>query len=92
MEPMLDTYNDNSVLQATCQTVGNPMLADMAAAYAETRSEQELKLVQSQSTAARVGATPTVPMRTIISALRDRTATLQAECLLEIYPRTPGTG
>jgi SAM dependent carboxyl methyltransferase len=89
MEPMLDTYNDNSVLQATCQTVGNPMLADMAAAYAETRLEQEVKLVRIAEYGCSGGRNSYGPMRTIISVLRERTATLQAECLLEDLPTNP---
>src|SRR4029453_2559339 len=89
MEPMLDTYNDNSALQATCQTVGNPLLADMATAYADGRSERELKLVRIAEYGCSGGRNSYGPMHTIISALRNRTATLQAECVLEDLPTNP---
>jgi SAM dependent carboxyl methyltransferase len=89
MEPMLDTYNDNSALQATCQTVGNPLLADMATAYGDSRSERELKLVRIAEYGCSGGRNSYGPMHTMISTLRNRAATLQAECLLEDLPTNP---
>jgi hypothetical protein len=89
MEPMLDSYNDNSALQATCQRVGNPILASMATGYAEGRSESELKFVRIAEYGCSGGRNSYEPMRTVLSALRGESPHLRAECVLEDLPSNP---
>jgi hypothetical protein len=86
MEPMLDSYNDNSALQATCQTVGNPMLASMATTYGAGRSKEELQVVRIAEYGCSGGRNSYGPMRTMISALRSSSPALRAECVLEDLP------
>jgi gibberellin A4 carboxyl methyltransferase len=85
MEPMLDSYNDNSALQATCQTVGNPMLASMASTYAD-KSKEALQVVRIAEYGCSGGRNSYAPMHTMISALRSRSPALRAECVLEDLP------
>ena len=88
MEPMLYSYNDNSVLQATCQQIGNPMLEKMAAAYADQNS-RDPKNVRIAEYGCSGGRNSYAPMKTIIAALRNRTPDLHAECILEDLPSNP---
>ena len=86
MEPMLDSYNDNSVLQATCQTVGNAMLARMAATYRAGKSKEALPVVRIAEYGCSGGRNSYAPMHTMISALLSRSPALRAECVLEDLP------
>lgn len=86
MEPMLDSYNENSALQATCQTVGNPVLASMATSYAEGKSNQELKFVRIADYGCSGGRNSYGPINVMMSALRSRAPDLRAECVLEDLP------
>ena len=86
MEPMLDSYNDNSALQATCQTVGNPMLVNMATTYGECKSKDELKFVRIAEYGCSGGRNSYGPMHMMISALRSRSPALRVECVLEDLP------
>jgi SAM dependent carboxyl methyltransferase len=86
MEPMLDSYNDNSALQATCQTVGNPMLVSMATTYREGKSKEKLKFVRIAEYGCSGGHNSYKPMHAMISALRSRSPALRAECVLEDLP------
>jgi hypothetical protein len=86
MEPMLDSYNDNSALQATCQTVGNPMLASMATTYGAGKSKEELKVVRIAEYGCSGGRNSYGPMHMMILALRSRTPALHTECVLEDLP------
>jgi hypothetical protein len=86
MEPMLDSYNDNSALQATCQTVGNPMLARMATTYGADKSKEALQFVRIAEYGCSGGRNSYAPMHTMISALRSLSPALRAECVLEDLP------
>src|SRR5262245_21609533 len=85
MEPMLDSYNDNSALQATCQTVGNPMLAHMASAYG-AGLPKDASVVRVAEYGCSGGRNSYAPMHTIVSALRRERPELRAECVLEDLP------
>lgn len=89
MEPMLDSYNDNSTLQATCQRVGNPILASMATSYAEGKPESELKFVRIAEYGCSSGRNSYEPMQMVLSALRNKSPNLRAECVLEDLPSNP---
>ena len=89
MEPMLVSYNDNSTLQATCQTVGNPMLTDMATAYGAGKSKEQLKVVRIAEYGCSGGRNSYGPMHRLISALRSSSPALRAECVLEDLPSNP---
>lgn len=84
LEPMLDTYNENSALQATCQKVGNPLLAEMAAAYAADRASQ--KLVRIIEYGCSGGRNSHAPLHAVLEALWQRSPSLQAECIWEDLP------
>jgi hypothetical protein len=86
MESMLDSYNDNSALQATCQTVGNPLLARMATTYGAGKSKEALQVVRIAEYGCSGGRNSYAPMHTMISALRSRSPALRAECVLEDLP------
>jgi hypothetical protein len=87
MEPMLDTYNENSALQATCQTVGNPMLASMADAYGETQNG--IHLVRIAEYGCSGGRNSYGPMEAMIGRLHVKRPGLRAECVLEDLPSNP---
>jgi SAM dependent carboxyl methyltransferase len=89
MEPMLDTYNDNSALQATCQEVGNPMLATMAAAYGAGLPKQDRPVVRLAEYGCSGGRNSYAPMHAMLSALRREVPGLRAECVLEDLPSNP---
>ena len=61
MEPMLESYNDNSALQATCQTMGNLMLASMATTYGAGKSKEALKAVRIAEYGCSAAVTPMGP-------------------------------
>ncbi len=86
MEPMLDSYNDNSALQATCQTVGNPMLARMASTYGAGKLKEALQVVRMAEYGCSGGRNSYAPLHTMISALRSQSPALRAECVLEDLP------
>jgi hypothetical protein len=86
---MLDTYNANSTLQATCQQVGNPMLERMADAYAAGKTGHELKFVRLADFGCSGGRNSFEPMRSILSPLSRRAPGLRAECVLEDLPSNP---
>jgi hypothetical protein len=86
MEPMLDSYNDNSVLQATCQAVGNPMLAHMATTYAAGVPREGSPVVRLAEYGCSGGRNSYAPMHTMISALRHQSPGVRAECVLEDLP------
>lgn len=88
MEPMLYSYNDNSALQATCQRVGNPILADMAAQYAHGRNG-DLRRARIAEYGCSGGRNSYAPMHAMISALRATHPELPAECVLEDLPSNP---
>jgi gibberellin A4 carboxyl methyltransferase len=85
MEPMLDSYNENSALQATCQTVGNPMLAHMASTYGAglPKDAAGVRLAEYGCSG---GRNSYAPLHTIVSALRRARKDLVAECVLEDLP------
>jgi hypothetical protein len=85
MEPMLDSYNDNSALQATCQGVGNPMLAHMASTYG-AGLPKDVPVVRLAEYGCSGGRNSYAPMHTIVSALRRERPELRAECVLEDLP------
>lgn len=89
MEPMLFSYNDNSVLQATCQKVGNPMLANMAAMYGDQKAKADLKSVRIAEYGCSGGRNSCAPMEVMIASLRDRVPALRVECILEDLPSNP---
>jgi hypothetical protein len=86
MEPMLDSYNDNSALQATCQAVGNPMLAHMATTYAAGVPREGSPVVRLAEYGCSGGRNSYAPMHTMISALRRQSPGVRAECVLEDLP------
>jgi len=86
MEPMLDSYNDNSALQATCQTVGNPVLARMASTYGAGKLKEALQVVRMAEYGCSGGRNSYAPLHTMISALRSQSPALRAECVLEDLP------
>ena len=89
MEPMLDSYNDNSALQATCQQFGNPILERMAGDYVINgpgRSQQFFRLADYGCSG---GRNSYQPMHTMLTALRTRSPSLRAECVLEDLPSNP---
>jgi SAM dependent carboxyl methyltransferase len=88
MEPMLETYNANSALQATCQSIGNPILEGMAIDYRERTANQNLKLLRIADYGCSGGRNSYEPMRTIISTL-GRSSGLSAECVLGDLPSNP---
>jgi hypothetical protein len=87
MEPMLDTYNDNSTIQATCQRVGNPMLATMAQAYGDTQNG--IRLMRIAEYGCSGGRNSTAPMQNMIAMLHTTRPDLRAECVLEDLPSNP---
>jgi len=89
MEPMLDSYNDNSAIQKTSQTVGNPMLVRMAARFAENRSKAAPRLVRIAEYGCSGGRNSVEPMQQMIAALSAGAPGLQFECLLEDLPTNP---
>lgn len=89
MEPMLDSYNDNSAIQATCQQIGNPRLGRMAAGYADAKSPQEMKLVRVAEYGCSGGRNSYAPMHTIIETLLGSCPRLRVECVLEDLPSNP---
>lgn len=89
MEPMLDSYNNNSLLQATCQAVGNPMLERMAAAYAEARPKEDPGFVRIVEYGCSGGRNSCEPIHAMISTLRESSPELRAECVLEDLPSNP---
>jgi hypothetical protein len=82
---MLDSYNDNSALQATCQIVGNPMLAHMASTYG-AGMPKDAAGVRVAEYGCSGGRNSYAPMHTIVSALRHQRPDLRAECVLEDLP------
>jgi hypothetical protein len=86
MEPMLDTYNDNSALQATCQAVGNPMLAHMATTYGAGVPRESSSVVRLAEYGCSGGRNSYAPMHTMISVLRSQSPGVRAECVLEDLP------
>jgi hypothetical protein len=86
MEPMLDSYNENSALQATCHAVGNPMLARMAAGYGASRSTEAMPVARIAEYGCSGGRNSYAPMHTMISALRSQSPGLRVECVLEDLP------
>jgi hypothetical protein len=89
MEPMLESYNANSALQATCQSIGNPILESMANAYRESVGSKDLQFVRVADFGCSGGRNSYEPMRTIISALASGSSELRAECILEDLPSNP---
>jgi hypothetical protein len=89
MEPMLESYNDNSVLQATCQTVGNPMLVDLATTYGASKAQEALQAVRIAEYGCAGGRNSYEPMHMMLSALRRCSPALRAECVLEDLPSNP---
>jgi hypothetical protein len=83
---MLDGYNDNSLLQASCQTVGNPMLARMAAHYAEQLDTARTSCARLVDYGCSGGRNSTGPMQTLIQRLRSSLPALSAECVLQDLP------
>ena len=86
MEPMLDGYNDNSLLQASCQTVGNPMLARMAALYAEQRDTKRASCARLVDYGCSGGRNSTAPVQTLTQTLRSSLPALSVECVLQDLP------
>jgi SAM dependent carboxyl methyltransferase len=86
MEPMLDSYNDNSALQATCQAVGNPMLTHMATTYGVGLPKEASPVVRLAEYGCSGGRNSYAPMHTMISALRRQSPRVRAECVLEDLP------
>jgi hypothetical protein len=86
MEPMLDTYNENSILQASCQTIGNPLVATMAAHYAEQLAPAQPSCVRIVDYGCSGGRNSHDPLRTMIEALRSRFPQIRAECVLQDLP------
>jgi hypothetical protein len=89
MEPMLESYNQNSALQATCQKIGNPILSDIADAYGNSRPKQDLKFVRIAEYGCSGGRNSYLPIHTVISALRRSYPALRAEYILEDLPSNP---
>ena len=89
MEAMLDTYNANSALQATCQIVGNQMLTKMALAYRESKLQEELKFVRIAEFGCSGGRNSYEPMRSTITELANGSSVMRAECILEDLPSNP---
>jgi hypothetical protein len=89
MQPMLETYNDNSTLQATCQTIGNRKLDHMAIAYGESKPTPQLSFVRIADYGCSGGRNSCEPIRVMISRLRERSPSLRAECILEDLPSNP---
>jgi len=87
MEPMLDTYNQNSALQATCQDEGNQRLAKMAEEYCDNASE--LKAVRIAEYGCSGGRNSYLPQHTMLSILRRSFPSLSAEFILEDLPSNP---
>jgi hypothetical protein len=87
MQPMLSSYNANSALQATSQTVGNPLLERMARAYRGERNEN-LKFVRIGDFGCSGGRNSYEPMHGVITALANG-APIAAECILEDLPSNP---
>lgn len=83
---MLETYNDNSALQETCQTVGNAKLERMAIAYRNGAASDELKGVRIADYGCSGGRNSYEPIRTMISALANGGPGISAECILEDLP------
>jgi hypothetical protein len=89
MEPMLDSYNENSALQGTCQIVGNPVLARMAASYAASRSTEAMPVARIAEYGCSGGRNSYAPMHTMISALHRQSSGVRVECVLEDLPSNP---
>ncbi len=89
MEPMLDSYNNNSAIQATCQNIGNPLLGKMAAEYAANRPTGSPNFVRIVDYGCSGGRNSFYPLNTMISTLRGASATMRAECILEDLPSNP---
>jgi hypothetical protein len=88
MEPMLASYNDNSAIQATCQRIGNPMLARMAARVAEVRP-RDAGAVRIVEYGCSGGRNSIDPMHSIVSTFLAGAPELQFECILEDLPANP---
>jgi hypothetical protein len=86
MEPMLDSYNENSALQATCQGVGNPILARMAGTYGASRPIGVVPVARIAEYGCSGGRNSYAPMHTMISALRSQWPGVHVECVLEDLP------
>jgi hypothetical protein len=89
MQPMLDSYNENSVLQASCQAVGNPILASMAAQYAEQAATQRVSCVRLVDYGCSGGRNSHDPLHTLIQTLHSKMPELPAECVLQDLPSNP---
>jgi SAM dependent carboxyl methyltransferase len=89
MEPMLDSYAVNSRLQASCQQVGNPMLARMATIYAEDGALNDSELVRIAEYGCAGGQNSVQPMLAILAELERGRPGLNAECVLEDLPSNP---
>lgn len=87
MEPMLEIYNANSALQATCQSIGNPILEGMAIDYREKTANKNLKLLRIADYGCSGGRNSYEPMRTIIST--SVRSSQRAECILGDLPSNP---
>ncbi len=86
MEAMLNSYNDNSALQASCQTVGNPILANMASQYAAELATQRVSCVRLVDYGCSGGRNSYDPLQTLVQTLRSTFAELPAECVLQDLP------
>lgn len=86
MEPMLNSYNDNSAIQETCQTVGNPILAGMVAQWADGRRNGDLRFVRIADYGCSGGRNSVAPVRDIVTTLTRTAPGIRVECVLEDLP------
>jgi len=86
MEPMLNSYNDNSAIQETCQTVGNPILIDMATQWADGKHNGDLRFVRIADYGCSGGRNSVRPVRDIVATLRRRSNDIRVECIFEDLP------
>jgi hypothetical protein len=85
MEPMLESYNENSAIQATSQSIGNRILKDIGSAYAE-KAIRSLRVVEYGCSGGRNSA---APMLSVLSPMKSRGGELRVECILEDLPSNP---
>lgn len=83
MESMLDTYRDNCSLQETCQTIGNPILADMSAEYVQSGSPRSFRIAEYGCSGARNSL---LPIQSIVAPVRGKDVAVRMECILNDVP------